>query len=678
MVQFYETESSLAEAVTRFLMPGLELGHPIVIIATPEHVEAFLSRFAIEGIDIGKARDSHQLILLDASDTLSRFMIGDLPDANRFKEAIGRVLEESRDRHGDLAVLAFGEMVDILWREGKTEAAVRLEQLWNELATLHSFRLYCAYAMNGFYKQTPAEFQAICAQHSRVIATEHSVQTGRSDAALLQQRSLALEAELKHHQQIQQALLQALDERRQAEEKLRITEQELREFFENAVVGLHWVGEDGKILWANQAELDLLGYSRDEYIGHHIGEFHVDAEVVEDILARLGRNETLLGYETRLRCKDGSIRHVLIDSNAYRQNGKFVHTRCFTRDITDRKQAEVAQLWLRAIVESADDAIISKTLEGIITSWNSGAERIFGYSAQEAIGKPVAILIPADHPNEEPEILKKLRAGERIDHYETQRVRKDGRIIDVSLSVSPIKDHRGRIVGASKIARDITERKRIEQERDQLLRSEMAARAEAEQARAEAENANRLKDEFLAVLSHELRTPLSPILGWANILGSRNDEESVRRGSEVIYRNAVLQKRLIDDLLDMSRILSGKMVIKNEAVDLTAVLHAAVDTVRAAAAAKAIILETDMDESARFITGDADRLQQVVWNLLSNSLKFTPVNGRVRLRLRKNQSNAEIIVEDTGEGISQEFLPRVFDRFCQADGGTARQHGGLD
>src|SRR5262249_5808010 len=242
-----------------------------------------------------------------------------------------------------------------------------------------------------------------------------------------------------------------------------------------------------------------------------------------------------------------------------------------------------------------------------------------------------------DRPNEEPEILKKLRAGERIDHYETQRVRKDGRIIDISLTVSPIKDHGGRIVGASKIARDITERKRIEQERDELLSSEIGARAETEQARMDAENANRLKDEFLAVLSHELRTPLSPILGWATVLRSRNDEESVHRATEVIYRNAALQKRLIDDLLDMSRILSGKMVIKSEPVDLIAVLNAAVDTVRAAAIAKAITLETELEESARFINGDADRLQQVVWNLLSNSLKFTPAHGRVSLRLRKNE-----------------------------------------
>src|SRR5262249_19236300 len=159
-------------------------------------------------------------------------------------------------------------------------------------------------------------------------------------------------------------------------------------------------------------------------------------------------------------------------------------------------------------------------------------------------------------------------------------------------------------------------------------------------------------------------TPLSPILGWATVLRSRNDEESVHRATEVIYRNAALQKRLIDDLLDMSRILSGKMVIKSEPVDLIAVLNAAVDTVRAAAIAKAITLETELEESARFINGDADRLQQVVWNLLSNSLKFTPAHGRVSLRLRKNETNAEIIVEDTGEGITQEFLPRVFERFC--------------
>jgi PAS domain S-box-containing protein len=257
-------------------------------------------------------------------------------------------------------------------------------------------------------------------------------------------------------------MLVDITERKKAEKALRRNESYLRDLVEHASVGLHWVGPDGMILWANQTELDMLGYQREEYIGHHITEFHADATVIEDILARLTSGETLHEYEARLRHKNGSIRQVLISSNALFEDDKFVHTRCFTHDITERKQAERASALLATIVESSDDAIISKDLNGIILSWNNGAERLFGYTAQEAIGQPITMLIPPNRFDEEPGILKHIRHGEFIQHYETVRRRKDGALIDISLTVSPLLDKQGQIVGASKIARDITERKRTE------------------------------------------------------------------------------------------------------------------------------------------------------------------------------------------------------------------------
>ena len=220
------------------------------------------------------------------------------------------------------------------------------------------------------------------------------------------------------------------------------------------------------------------------------------------------------------------------------------------------QKPEIAQYWLTAVIESADDAIISKTLDGIITSWNKGAERIFGYTAEEMIGKPVAMLIPPDHVDEEPSILARLRRGERIEHYETVRVRKDGQHINISLTVSPIRQSDGKIIGASKIARDITERKRAD------IRLKAALR-EAQEAKLEAEEANRRKDEFLATVSHELRTPLTSIIGWLRMLREGMlDKATIGKALETIERNAHSQAQLVEDLLDVSKIISGKMHLK--------------------------------------------------------------------------------------------------------------------
>ncbi|MCC6889911.1 MAG: PAS domain S-box protein [Hyphomicrobiales bacterium] len=263
-------------------------------------------------------------------------------------------------------------------------------------------------------------------------------------------------------------MLVDITENKRAEETARRAEQDLRDFLERANVAIHWVDPDGTLLWANRAELDMLGYAREDYVGHHVAEFHVDRHAADDILRRLGERERLTDYAARLRRKDGSIRHVLINSSVFSHNGEFVG--CFTRDITENKRSAEASRLLAAIVEGSDDAIVSKDLNGIITSWNKGAERIFGYLAEEVIGKSITILIPPDRLHEEPAILDRVRRGERVDHYETIRRRKHGALIDISLTVSPVRDETGRIVGASKIARDITERKRSEAQIAMLAR----------------------------------------------------------------------------------------------------------------------------------------------------------------------------------------------------------------
>jgi signal transduction histidine kinase len=213
-------------------------------------------------------------------------------------------------------------------------------------------------------------------------------------------------------------------------------------------------------------------------------------------------------------------------------------------------------------------------------------------------------------------------------------------------------------------------RRQAEAERERLLAAEQAARWAAEEA-------NRLKDEFLAVLSHELRTPLNAILGWAHIVNDRRDGATVDRALEVINRNAKLQLDLIEGLLDVSRIATGKMMLNLDDVDLEAVLKAAADSVRHAAVAKGIAFDLRIDESARFVTGDSSRLQQVILSLLSNAIKFTPQNGEIELGLERAGAHARIVVRDTGQGIAAEFLPHVFERFRQADTSTTRRHGGL-
>ena len=326
---------------------------------------------------------------------------------------------------------------------------------------------------------------------------------------------------------------------------------------------------------------------------------------------------------------------------------------------------------LAAILESSDDAIIAKDLNGIILAWNASAERIFGYLATEVVGLPITILLPQDRANEEAAILATLRRGERVEHFETERITKDGRRIQMSLWVSPIKDASGRIVGAAKIARDVTSRLALERERDEILARERAARVEAE-------TANRAKDAFIATISHELRTPLSPILAWTLMLRQGVlDTEKAGKALATIERSARSQAKLIEDLLDVARIVSGKLHIEVRPTDLAAVIQEAVEVMRPAADAKGIRLHVVLDTQTGKIVGDPDRLQQVVWNLLSNAVKFTPKGGRVQVILERVNSHVEIAVSDTGPGFDASLRLHMFERFRQGDSSTTRPHGGL-
>jgi PAS domain S-box-containing protein len=338
-VQFYEKEDFLYSSVAGFLLDGLRAGQPLVIIATERHRQGFMKQLRMVHHDIDERLRNSDVIWLDARETLRAFMEGSLPNRELFEATIGNVIDRLVAKRNYLVVRAYGEMVDLLWKDGNTEGAIALEELWNDLAQKHSFNLLCAYAMGSFFKESHTQgFRAICDAHRHVAPTEEYLvgdeQERLRQITTLQQRARALEAEVKHRAELEAALRDTLAQRRVIEDELRRREGELRDFLEHGLEAMHWVGPDGKVLWVNRAESDMLGYSREEMIGHHISEFHADQAALADILSRLGRGEELRNYQTYLRCKDGTTRHVLISSNVYRQDGRFAHTRCFTRDIT--------------------------------------------------------------------------------------------------------------------------------------------------------------------------------------------------------------------------------------------------------------------------------------------------------------------------------------------------------
>jgi PAS domain S-box-containing protein len=430
---------------------------------------------------------------------------------------------------------------------------------------------------------------------------------------------------------------------------------------------------NGIITSWNKAAERMFGYAPSEVVGKSVLILLPTERAGEEaeILRRVRKGERVDHFETIRVTKEGKTVEVSITVSPIKDaQGNIVGASKVVRDITEQRRTSRSDLLLAAIVNSSDDAIISKSLDGIITSWNDGAMRVFGYAADEIVGQPVIKLIPEDRRSEEPKILERLRNGERVDHFETIRVRKNGEHFPVSLTISPVRNLNGKIVGASKIARDITELRRSAADREQLLESERVARSQAEYA-------NRMKDEFVSTISHELRTPLNAIVGWTEVLeGGDQSREEVIHGVQVIKRNAMMQAQLIEDLLDLGRISSGKMTLDVDPVDVGSVISDALASVEQAAHVKGLTITPEIG-NIRGVLGDAKRLQQVIWNLLINAIKFTPSGGKISIRASRVDSHIEISISDSGEGIAPEFMPHLFERFRQADPSTTRRHGGL-
>jgi PAS domain S-box-containing protein len=593
---------------------------------------------------------------------------------------------------------------------------------------------------------------------------------------------------------------------------------------------------DGIVTSWNRSAERIFGYSAEEMIGQSIRRIIPANRQAEedDVIERLRRGEKIEHVETVRQRKDATLVPISLTISPIRDgNGTIVGASKIARDITDQKR-------LSAIVDSSDDAIVSKTLDGIVTSWNAASERMFGYSAKEMIGQSIRRIIPPDRQSEEDDLADHIRRGEKVDHFETIRQHKDGSPVAISLTVSPIRDERGLVVGASKIARDIRDRRAAEAERERLLalaeqnaritltlndvgaivasaldrdavvqaitdaatavtgaqfgaffynvagneddsytlytiagvrretisnfqmprngtivdpafpgtgivrsdditqdprygknppcygmpaghlpvRSYLAVpvkarsgdivgglffgHAEAGRFTADherlaagvsswasvalenarlylaAHDASRLKDEFLATLSHELRTPLNAILGYARMIRSGVlGADKHPRAIDTIERNATALTHIVEDVLDVSRIISGKMRLHIQTVEISDVIRGAVEAVLPGAEAKGVAIDVVWQTHPLRVSGDPGRLQQVVWNLLSNAVKFTSRGGRVQVQLDCADSQVDVIVSDTGAGIAPEFLPHIFERFRQGDAGTTRERGGL-
>jgi PAS domain S-box-containing protein len=590
---------------------------------------------------------------------------------------------------------------------------------------------------------------------------------------------------------------------------------------------------NGKVTFLNPVAEALTGWDQERALGAPLDRiFRVinerSRQAVENPISKVLRDGQAVGLanHSALVARDGSERPIDDSGAPIRdERGAIIGAVLVFRDVTERRRADEARLHLAAIVESSDDAIIGKDLNGVIRSWNRGAEQLYGYTAAEVIGRPITLLIPADRPHEEDEILARLRRGECVDHLETVRVRKDGARLDVSVTSSPIRDSDGHITGASKIARDITDRKRAEKtirslariseklnstldvnELLHLLMEEVIALVDAEgglaglctddgmvsrkyfregqavpfdycwpaqeglpgwllihkvpyltnnaaadpqikpelrerfslrsvlsipilgagagavlgffqvhnkrdprgfseadlrqllsvaqsasvaiqnalayqkvrHTEAALRDSDRRKDEFLATLAHELRNPLAPIRNALQIMKmAAGNREALQSAQEMMGRQVQHMVRLIDDLLDLSRISQGKIQLRKELVELGTVLHSAIETARPLIQAAGHELSVQLPPTRMWLDADPTRLAQVIGNLLNNAAKYTKEGGHIALIAEHDGSQAVLRVRDDGIGIPADMLPRIFDMFAQVDTAIGRSQGGL-
>jgi two-component system, chemotaxis family, CheB/CheR fusion protein len=429
---------------------------------------------------------------------------------------------------------------------------------------------------------------------------------------------------------------------------------------------------DGLITYFNERAVELWGRepklndAADRFCGS-FKLFSADgAPVAHDecwMALALRNRRAYNGHEIQLERPDGGRCAVLAHASPILdESGELLGAVNVLVNITDRQRSELVRSHLAAIVDSSDDAIISKDLNGVIQSWNGAAQRLFGYTAEQAVGRHISLLIPPERLDEEDRILSRLRAGERVYHFDTVRLRQNGESVHVSLTISPILDASGRIVGASKIVRDISERKRAEERIYQLM--------------TELKNADRRKDDFVATLAHELRNPLAAIKNGLEIM-NRGDDGVTERFRAMLNRQVGQLSRLVDDLLDLNRISHGKIELRKEVVDLASIVQRSVEGCRPLLDSARHQLDIALPSEPIRLHADAARLVQVFGNLLNNACKYTRAGGQIRIKARRLGDAAAVSVQDTGVGIPADKLASVFDMFTQLEPSLERAQGGL-
>jgi hypothetical protein len=469
----------------------------------------------------------------------------------------------------------------------------------------------------------------------------------------------------------------------EGEERFRLLVESIRDY------AIFMLDPGGHVLTWNAGAERFKGYKAHEIIGQHFSRFYPP----DALASGLPEHELKVACETgvfedegwRVR-QDGSLFWANVVITALRNSkGELVGFAKVTRDLTQRRAHEEelrrSEERFRLLIEGVRDyAIFMLDPNGEIATWNSGAERIKGYTAAEIIGRHFSVFYPEEvRASGWPEHELQVAAEKGSFTDNGWRLRKDGTTFWANVTLTALRDDTGKLIGYAKLTRDLTEARRVEaieiadQQREEMLDAERNARMAAQRA-------TRLKDEFLATLSHELRTPLSAILGWTQVLlrgATPKGPDEQRRGIEVIDRNARAQVQLIDDLLDLSRIMTGKLRLDLHQISFSTVVEAAVDSAKPAAEAKGIRLKSILGAGQDVVSADSTRLQQVVWNLLTNAIKFTPKGGQVHVLLQRINSHLELSVSDTGVGIPASYLPHVFDRFSQQDTSTTRAFGGL-